>query len=128
MNLLYIYLKIKMALKYWFKKSLTVPILFFSFCFLSNVTKAQSRLYLANDDHTDFMWTASDTAYETAFVTMIDAWMANNNATSGNSPDYQTKFDCDGTYWAWAYAKHKTPAQFQNFINQVKSEKIVMPM
>ncbi len=43
-------------------------------------------------------------------------------------PDYQTKFNCDGTYWAWAYEKKKTPAQFQEFINQVKSERIVLPM
>jgi alpha-mannosidase len=121
-------LKTNVASDYYLKKGFVISILCIAFSICSNSITAQSRLYLANDDHTDFMWTATDTAYETAFVTMIDAWMANNNATAGNSPDYQTKFDCDGTYWAWAYAKHKTAAQFQNFINQVKSEKIVLPI
>ncbi len=111
---------------YSLKRSAAALILIASF--ICNKSFAQSRLYLANDDHTDFMWTARDTAYETAFITMIDAWMANNNATSGNAPDFQTKFSCDGTYWAWAYQKHKTAAEFQNFMNQVKSEKIVIPM
>jgi alpha-mannosidase len=66
------------------------------------------------------MWTANETTYDSAFVNMIDSWMANNNATNTNPPDYQTKFNCDGTYWAWVYEKYRTPVQFQNFINQVK--------
>ena len=117
-----------MILNYFNKTKLSalITIAFFS-CLNCSVT-AQSRLYLATDDHTDFMWTATDTAYTTLFINMIDAWMANNNASNGNQPDYQTKFNCDGTYWAWVYQKNKTAAQFQNFINQVKSERIVLPM
>src|ERR1017187_8160435 len=101
MNCIQVYLTKKMALIDRFKKSLSISIVLLFFSSYINIINAQSRLYLANDDHTDFMWTASDTAYETAFVTMIDAWMANNNASSTNPPDYQTKFDCDGSYWAW---------------------------
>ena len=74
------------------------------------------------------MWTANVATYDTAFVSMIDKWMVNNNNTNAKPPDYQTKFNCDGTYWVWAYQKHKTAAQFQSFINQVKSERIVVPM
>src|ERR1043165_9260106 len=62
--------------------------------------KAQSRIYLSNDDHTDYMFYADEKGYDTLFVNMIDAWMANNNATSTKPADYQTKFICDGTYWA----------------------------
>ena len=96
--------------------------------FLFNVSKSQSRLYLANDDHTDYMWSGDEATYNNAFVTMLDAWMTNNNATNGNAPDFQTKFNCDGTYWLWAYEKTKTAAQFQALINQVKNERIVVPM
>ena len=103
-------------------------LLIVTFIFCYNCSHAQSRLYLANDNHTDYMWSADEATYDTAFVNMIDAWMANNNATSSNPPDYQTKFNCDGTYWAWAYEKKKTPAQFQLFMDQVKNEKIVLPM
>ncbi len=69
-----------------------------------------------------------DTAYNTVFLNMIDAWMANNNATNGSQADYRTKFDCDGSYWAWVYQQNRTPAQFRAFINQVKNERIVIPM
>jgi len=110
-----------------FNKSLT-SFLILIFIFYWNAAKSQSRLYLANDNHTDYMWTANEATYENAFVNMIDAWMANNNASNANPPDYQTKFNCDGSYWAWAYEKNKTPAQFQAFIDQVKSERIVVPM
>ncbi len=109
------------------KKNLVkILLLFFIFC--ANLSKGQSRIYLSNDDHTDYMFSADEAGYDTLFVNMIDAWMANNNATGANPPDYQTKFNCDGTYWAWVYAKKKTPAQFQTFVNQLKSERIVMPM
>ena len=99
-----------------------------SFLFSSQHGYAQSRMYLSNDDHTDYMWSASDSKYDTLFVNMIDAWMANNNATNGSPADYQTKFDCDGSYWAWAYSQHRTAAQFQNLMNQVKSGRIVIPI
>jgi alpha-mannosidase len=98
------------------------------FCTIFTRSESQSRLYLANDDHTDYMWSGDEATYNTAFVTMLDAWMANNNATNGNAPDFQTKFNCDGTYWLWAYEKTKSAAQFQTLINQVKSERIVVPM
>lgn len=98
------------------------------FIFYHNGIKAQSRIYLSNDDHTDYMYYADEKGYDTLFVNMIDKWMANNNATSTKPPDYQTKFICDGTYWAWVYAKKKTAAQFQSFMNQVKSEKMVITM
>ncbi|MEO8765507.1 MAG: T9SS type A sorting domain-containing protein [Ginsengibacter sp.] len=103
-------------------------ILFLCFGLYANTIKSQSRLYLSNDNHTDYMWTADAATYDNAFITMIDTWMANNNATNANAPDYQTKFNFDGTYWAWSYEKQKTAAQFQALMNQVKNERIVIPM
>ncbi|MEP6948663.1 MAG: T9SS type A sorting domain-containing protein [Ginsengibacter sp.] len=117
----------KIVLNSLFKKAFGILILLIFSISRGDVT-AQSRLYLSNDNHTDYMWSADEAIYDTAFINMIDAWMANNNATNANAPDYQTKFNCDGTYWAWAYEKHKTAAQFQSFIDQVKNERIVIPM
>lgn len=109
-------------------KNVTASLFLLFLLFYQNISNAQSRLYLSNDNHTDYMWSGNEATYDTAFVTMIDAWMANNNATNSKPADYQTKFNCDGTYWAWVYAKHKTPSQFQDFINQIKSERIILPM
>jgi len=116
-----------MVTHYFIKAWMATSLLLLSISF-SSAVKAQSRIYLANDDHTDYMFYADEKGYDTLFVNMIDAWMANNNATSSKPADYQTKFVCDGTFWAWVYAKKKTAAQFQAFMNQVKSEKIVITM
>jgi alpha-mannosidase len=122
------YKKINLRVVRYFTKISTLPIAIIFFTIYSNNARAQSRLYLASDDHTDYMWTAAEATYDSAFIKMIDSWIASNNATSTNPADYQTKFNCDGTYWAWVYEKNKTPAEFQNFINQVKSEKMVVPI
>ncbi len=115
-------------LKHFFRIGIRLPIFLIFFVFCNNLVNAQSRLYLSNDDHTDYIASADVITYDSAFVHMIDAWIANNNATNGNPPDYQTKFNCDGSYWAWVYEKCRTPDQFQTFINQVRSERIIVPM
>ncbi len=92
------------------------------------LSNGQSRLYLSTDDHTDYMWTADEATYDTAFATMLDSWMKINDSTTNFPSDYQTKFNCDGSYWVWAYKKMRSASQFQNLINQIKSEKIVVPM
>ncbi len=28
----------------------------------------QKRIYVSNDDHTDYMWSANETGYQTAFL------------------------------------------------------------
>lgn len=119
---------IKIENKLISKKYLIYLSLICSLLFLGYSLQAQSRLYLATDDHTDYMWSATDVGYDTLFVNMLDAWIANNNASNNSPADYQTKFDCDGSYWAWVYQQNKTPAQFQTLMNQVKSGRIVIPM
>lgn len=79
-------IKNKMISNCLYKKAFITSILLVSFAFYCNVIKSQSRIYLSNDNHTDYMWTADAATYDTAFVGMIDAWMANNNATNANPP------------------------------------------
>ena len=44
---------------------------------LPGSTPAQPRrIYLANDDHTDFMWTADTETYAKVFVEMLDFHLA----------------------------------------------------
>ena len=73
-------------------------VLFF-FCIAWNMP-AQSiqHLYLANDDHTDYMWTGNEVQYDSAFVKMLDYYLLQIDATKNNAPDFQTRFNCDGSY------------------------------
>lgn len=91
---------------------------------------AQKRLYIANDDHTDFMWTIDSAAYVNAFVSMLDWWMAYNDVTAANpNPNYHSKWSCDGSYWVSFYEKAKGSGSpdFARLIDQIKSGQITVP-
>jgi alpha-mannosidase len=95
--------------------------------FLSLSSIAQKKIYIANDDHTDYMWTADEATYRASFKAMIDYYINQNNLTANNPSFYQNRFNLDGYFWAYVYEKDKTPAQFQTFINQVKAGKFSIP-
>ncbi len=97
------------------------------FLFFSFASLAQKKIYIANDDHTDYMWTADEATYRTSFKTMIDYYINQNNLTASNPVSYQNRFNLDGYFWAYVYEKDKTPAEFQTFINQVKAGKFSIP-
>ncbi|MXS79082.1 glycoside hydrolase, partial [Nitrosomonas sp. JL21] len=108
-------------------------LLFISWIFLFLLTNAQTavaqkRIYLAPDDHTDYMWTADEAGYENAFLTMIDYYLDQMDA-SGNDPSHhQARWNADGSFWMWVYQKNRTSAQFQRLINRIKSGHFSMPL
>ncbi|GAB3892135.1 hypothetical protein GCM10028803_04650 [Larkinella knui] len=86
------------------------------------------RLYLANDDHTDYMWTANEANYDTAFVKMLDYYLDQIDATRSNPSDFQARFNCDGSYWLRAYQKYRSPARFNRLIAAIRSGHIGSPL
>ncbi|MEO6739339.1 MAG: hypothetical protein ABIP20_03745 [Chthoniobacteraceae bacterium] len=56
------------------------------------------RLYIANDDHTDYMWTADAETYAGVFTDLLDYYLALADATEANPAPYQSRFNCDGSY------------------------------
>ncbi|HEX9957920.1 MAG TPA: glycoside hydrolase, partial [Fibrella sp.] len=86
------------------------------------------RLYIANDDHTDYMWTANEATYDTAFVHMLDFYLNQIDSTKGNPSDFQARFNCDGSYWLRAYQKYRSPAQFGRLIAAIRSGHIGSPI
>ncbi len=91
-------------------------------------TAQQRRFYLANDDHTDLMWTANDVKYDSAFVQMLDYYLAQIDSTINNPDDYQTRFNCDGAYWIRAYEKFRSPQQYQKLLSRLRSGHISAPL
>lgn len=85
------------------------------------------KLYLANDDHTDYMWTADEATYRRSFLKMLDYYVDVNDKTATLPTAYQNRWNCDGSYWLWEYEKNKTPQQFGRLMNQVKTGKITVP-
>ena len=55
------------------------------------------RIYIACDDHTDYLWTADAAAYRQAFLETLDYYLARADATEKEPDDSQARFNCDGS-------------------------------
>jgi len=87
------------------------------------------RFYIANDDHTDYVWSANEAAYKIAMLTTLDKYLIQIDSTisAGLPFKHQSKYNCDGSFWFWVYEKTRTAAQMNNLINKVKSGHITVP-
>ena len=115
--------------------NLSLPVVKYPFLLLSwlvcfSVAKAQpvKRIYIANDDHTDYMWTGNETQYDSAFVHMLDYYMNQIDSAQGKPDDFQARWNCDGSYWLRTYQKLRSPAQFERLIGYIKSGHISSPL
>lgn len=89
---------------------------------------APQRVYIAPDDHTDYMWTADEAAYRQAFIQMIDFYLNRIDATSAAPVDEQAKWNCDGNFWLWEYERNKTPAEWNRLIAAIRSGHMSAPL
>jgi alpha-mannosidase len=87
-----------------------------------------TRIYLANDDHTDYMWTADAETYNAVFVDLLDYYMRLADETQENPSPYRSRFNTDGTYWLWQYERRKSPVEFERLIARMKDGTISSPM
>ncbi|MBC7826166.1 MAG: glycoside hydrolase [Chitinophagaceae bacterium] len=87
------------------------------------------RFYIANDDHTDYVWSASESVYKTVMLTTLDKYLIQIDSTiaAGLPFNHQSKYNCDGSYWFWVYEKNRTAGQMKNLISKVKSGHMTVP-
>ena len=86
------------------------------------------RIYLANDHHTDYMWSMDEEGYRRAFLEMLDYYLAQIDATATNPSPYQARWNSDGSFWLWVYEKNKKPEEFRRLIERVRDGHISAPM
>ncbi len=86
------------------------------------------RLYLAEDDHTDYLWTADAETYDRVFVEMLDHHLRLADETAGHEPALRHRFNCDGHFWLWAYERRKTPEEFAALMARVRDGTISVPL
>lgn len=87
-----------------------------------------TRVYLANDDHTDFMWTADADTYARVFVEMLDWHLRLADETAVNPPAFRHRFNSDGALWLATYEQRKTPAEFARLLSRLRDGTISMPL
>jgi alpha-mannosidase len=88
----------------------------------------QKRLYIAIDDHTDYMWTANEAKYDSAFVKMLDYSLFQIDSTKNFPSNFQARFNCDGSLWLKKYQKYRSDKQFNKLIAAIKSGHISSPL
>ena len=96
--------------------------------FTASEILAQKRIYLAPDDHTDYMWTANEAEYENVFLTMTDYYLDQMDVTEGSLPPYQARWNADGSFWMWVYQRNRSTAQFKRLIDRIKDGHFSMPL
>jgi alpha-mannosidase len=86
------------------------------------------RIYIANDDHTDYFWSADAATYDRTFVDMLDFHLRLIDETEKNATPYQSRFNADGWMWLRSYEKQKTPEEFERLIERVRDGHISVPL
>ncbi|MBV6403914.1 MAG: glycoside hydrolase [Flavobacteriales bacterium] len=87
-----------------------------------------NRIYLAPDDHTDYLWSGTVADYEQWIPQMIDHYLDLNDSTAGYPAPYRNKWNCDGWYWVEIYKRNRPAAQFDRLIAQLQSGRITVPL
>ncbi len=92
-------------------------------------THAQTkRIYIANDDHTDYFWSGDDAQYRAAFLSMLDYYMTQSEQTAGNPADSRGRFNCDGSLWVWEWEHNKSAAEQQRLADHVRAGDLSVPL
>jgi|GEM_PF-426308 len=94
----------------------------------SRTQAQQKRIYLAADDHTDYLWSATEEGYRQAFLTMLDYYINQAEATSSEAPEFQSRWNCDGSLWLRVYRQNRSSSQFSNLITKIRSGHITAPL
>ena len=50
---------------------------------------------------------------------MIDYYLDLADATDSQPAPYQSRFNCDESYWLWVYQQHQPDSQFQRLMGKV---------
>lgn len=88
----------------------------------------QKQIYIANDDHTDYFWTADDVTYRNAFINQLDYYIGLMETQNDTLPfEFQHRYNCDNSLWVYEYEKAKSAADFNRLVDKLKSGHITVP-
>jgi alpha-mannosidase len=85
-------------------------------------------VYLMNSNHTDYNWNATAAEYEAAMLADLDYYLLQIAGTAGNPPVEQARYVPDCWWWLHLYQEHRSPAQFQQLLDAIRSGHITIPL
>lgn len=104
----------------------------FSFIVLSvgasSVHAQKEKIYLAPDDHTDYVWTAEEKEYRKAILDMTDYYLDLTDKSMSEPADFQSRWNLDGSLWMWTWENNRDQKQVQRLVDRLKDGHFSMPM
>ena len=89
---------------------------------------AQTRhIYLANDNHTDYFWSANEDDYQDVAINEIDYYLDLANSTANLASPFQSRYNLDGAWYLNAYRQNKTPEEFEQLLDKIRSGHFSVP-
>jgi alpha-mannosidase len=88
----------------------------------------QKHIYLANDNHTDYFWTANDESYSNVAINEIDYYLNLTESTLNLPLPHQNRYNLDCAWYVYEYQQNKSPEDFQVLIDRIKSGHMSMPL
>ena len=96
---------------------------------LASVSLASAHtVYVAPDNHTDYGWNATTSAYDGTMLGEIDYYLGRIAATSGLFTDEQARFNADCWWYLWLYEHNRTASQFQALVTAMQTGHIQVPL
>ena len=95
---------------------------------ITTVFAQPKKIYIALDDHTDYVYALDEEDHRKIFLETLDYYLDLADATNNNLPEHQSRWNCDGSFWLWTYEKNKTPTEFERLMNRVRDGHISAPL
>ena len=112
-------------------KPLVIPVIFTAtivcICCLAE-GEPPIHIYLANDDHTDYFWTADADTYDQTFAEMLDFHLSLIDQTADNPLPFQNRFNADGWFWIQSYERRKKAEDYHRLIERVRDGHLSVPL
>jgi alpha-mannosidase len=86
------------------------------------------KIYLANDNHTDYGWNARTDVYDQSMAAEIDYYLAQRVLTATNPSAEEARFNADCWWYLYLYERNRTSAEFEELIGAMRSGHITVPL
>ena len=88
----------------------------------------QERIYIAPDDHTDYVWTGDEETYRRAILQMTDYYLDLSDKTAGETKDFQSRWNLDGSIWMWIWENNRDQKQVDRLVARLRDGHFSMPL
>ncbi len=59
---------------------------------------------------------------------MLDYYLDLADKTQNEPDEFQSRWNCDGSFWVWVYEKKKSQAEFERLIERIRDGHISLPL